>query len=118
MSYVYCYFYDDAVQTGEPALALIHRYRMDKSPGNSVYVLDRGAWSLNDPDSPEGQAALQEWPQFHVKGYNTLHLDGRVNFVNDNVYRDSYELEILKLKYPSVTGDWGWNPKFGVLDNL
>ena len=111
MSYWYMYF--TPADPTEPALALIHRYRVGKSAGNAVVLIDQGTW----PDYWDALAVM--YPCYHPGGYNTLHLNGRVNFVRDNRYQERLVLEKRKAKYPSpLNSIWFWNPKFAVLDNM
>lgn len=77
MSYWYLYF--TPLDKTEPELARIHRYRVDKSPGKAVFIADQCiTW-----DTPAGVDYRYE--QYHMYGINTLHLDGRVNFVNGDL---------------------------------
>ena len=110
MGYWYMHFTPE--ETSEPALALIHRYKVGKSAGKRVVMTDQGVW----PDYTPELAMF--YPSFHKDGYSILHLNGSVSFVKDKAYQERLLLEMQKAKYPSLTGDWFWNPKFAILDNM
>lgn len=111
MSYWYMHFHPE--DPTEPALALINRYKIGKSSGKAVILIEQGDW----PDYQPGLSVM--YPSYHPKGYNILHLGGRVNFVRDDLYQEELIIEKARQKYVGRDASlWFWNPKFTVLDNM
>ena len=108
MSYIYAYFTPYGID--EYPLYRIPRYRVGASPGKAAILVDQGDW----PDWPDPGFELL-YPPYHEKAFNTLHLDGRVNSVNNDLYQEKLQEEILK--YPTGN-DWFWVPRFVALDNM
>ena len=115
MSYFYSYFTPLTTLSSYKNLGLMPRYKIEKSPAEAVILEDQGWWAYY----PSATYMLQ-YPQHHEKGYNILHLNGRVNFAKNTVFLEKFLIEIEKPKYddPLNNSNWWWNPRFAVLDNL
>ena len=118
MSYNYFFFPTTTwMFANEPGLASMPRYRIEKSPGKAVIMIDQGDWSAR----AEQYDPL--WPPYHKKGSNTLHIEGHVNFVKTKPYMEKfYDLTINHPdKFPGgpydSAGIWSWNWRLYILDN-
>jgi len=112
--YMMSYWYIYITPFSTPPLtnmARMHRYRVGKSPGDAVIVTDQGDWAYDS-----GSPWRDLFPKIHPKGYNVLHINGRANWVKDDVFQDEFEIERLSDKYSD--GHYHWNPRLAVLDRL
>ena len=62
------------------------RYRLEKSPGKAVHLIERGYWY---DDSVYFN--YHYGPAFHAAGMNILHLDGRAHFVKAGKLIEKYD---------------------------
>ena len=108
MSYWYFYFtprnYGNALDTWFQIAG--HRYRIDSSSSTAVILIDQGYWG--DDIVYNVSPYYQE---YHVRGMNVLHIDGRVNFIIGK------ELDqILEETIPTTDTKW-WPTRMKMMDD-
>ena len=79
MSYIRIYIVDNEYSP------LPTRYRLEKSPGKAVHLIEQGYWYDNTP-----YFDFYFNPPFHKDGMNILHMDGRAHFVKAKVLVERY----------------------------
>ena len=67
-----------------------HRYRVDSSSSDAVILVDQGYWG--DDIGVDYNPYYQE---YHPRGMNVLHIDGRVNFIIGKVLDSKLEVDML-----------------------
>ena len=92
----YWYFYFTRIDP-RPKLATWYRisgyrYRVESTPSQAVILLEQGYWA----DDPYLLANPDYDPinRFHLRGMNTLHINGRVNFINGREFESILTITI------------------------
>jgi prepilin-type N-terminal cleavage/methylation domain-containing protein len=108
MSYFYFYFPlpKDPRATAQDWYRIAgHRYRIESAPSKAVIVADQGYWG----DDPQMQ--VNPWyDEYHTRGMNTLHINGRVNFVIGKELEKQTEITL------PTNSQW-WPTRLKVMDN-
>ena len=85
------------------------RYRLEKTPGKAVIMLEPGYW---------GTYPLWDYefnPPYHKNGLSVLHLEGRAHFIKGKVLEERYdEQEAINPNPPNVY----WENRFRAMDNM
>ena len=87
-----------------------HRYRIDSSSSNAVIVIDQGYWG--DDIAYNVNPYYQE---YHPRGMNVLHIDGRVNFIIGKELDRKLEVDML---IPPVGDTRWWPTRMHLMDGM